>query len=207
MSRRLLPLLLVLSAASCGGESTAPAGPVAASLEIFPGSNFGGMTPGGRLRVPIVLLDTKGDTMPMPPGLSFVSRNPAAVSVDSGTWITSRSPLSGAWLVASLDYHGKTFADSLQVAVVCTAELRETWNVTGFSITMSVGEVFSPTLVLSSCGGHLILSDTFTWSAFTPGVISVDATTGRTTAIAPGSTGLVATGPRYGMHVLEVKVR
>jgi hypothetical protein len=197
---------------SCGGESTAPGAAVAASLEIFPGQNVGGITMGGSMEVPVKLFSATRTEIPMPPGLTFISRNPAAIAVESGTRIRTVAPMSSAWLVASLDYQGRTFVDSTALSVVCTAELRI--SIRPDSAVLNVDDKFTPTVELSGCGGYVRVTDTFSFTAFYPtnstvtGVISVDALTGETTALKSGFAWTVVRGANHGLlGAIPVTVR
>jgi hypothetical protein len=79
---------------------------------------------------------------------------------------------------------------------VCTRELRAAF--TPPEKMLAVGESFTATVALSSCGGAERLSDTFTWSATDSTIVMVDAQTGRVVALAPGQTHVMAKGERYG---------
>lgn len=73
--------------------------------------------------------------------------------------------------------------------------------------TVRVGGSFHARIALSSCGGRVQLSDSFTWTAADPTVVQVDASTGRVTALAPGETTIAASGERYGVWRVRVTVR
>jgi Big-like domain-containing protein len=79
---------------------------------------------------------------------------------------------------------------------VCTNELRVVLD--PGSRTLSVGESFTPTVALSSCGGKEKLSDTFTWASRDADIADVVAQSGLVTAKAAGSTRVDVTGAEYG---------
>jgi uncharacterized protein YjdB len=64
--------------------------------------------------------------------------------------------------------------------------------------SIAVGESFTASVQLSSCGGREHPSDIFTWRARDTTVVTVDSTTGRVTGRAPGQTWVEATGRTYG---------
>lgn len=77
----------------------------------------------------------------------------------------------------------------------CTTELRIEFAPHQQSIR--VGESFTPTFRLSSCGGREKLTTTVTWQSTDPTVASVDATSGRITGVAPGQTSVTGTSEEY----------
>jgi hypothetical protein len=86
---------------------------------------------------------------------------------------------------------------------VCTDELRVQF--TPQEKTLAVGESFAAAVALSTCGGGVQLSDTFTWSATDSTIVMVDAATGRVVALAPGQPYVMAKGEQYG-HVGGIPV-
>src|SRR5262245_48909321 len=95
--------LSALFAAGCAGEeATAPPQPEPVSLSILNGTSRSmGLHLGVGFELPLRLLSANGDTLPIPAALRVESRNPAAISVDSGAFVTARA-MGGAWIVASL---------------------------------------------------------------------------------------------------------
>ncbi len=74
--------------------------------------------------------------------------------------------------------------------------------------TILVGESFTPSVTLSTCGGQRRITDSFTWAAEDLAVVSVDPRTGRTTGKTPGQTLIWPTGQRYGrLSAIQVTVR
>jgi hypothetical protein len=69
-----------------------------------------------------------------------------------------------------------------------------------------VGETFTPSIHLLGCGGTEPLSDEITWAAQDTAIVRVDAGSGRTTALRPGDTFVLANGRTYhglgGVHVV-----
>lgn len=140
-----------------------------------------------------------------PARITYVSRAPGVVAVDSSGAVTGVTP-GEAYVVASLQYGGQTLADSVQVRPECTAELRV--RTTPGDTIIRVGETFMPAVQMFSCGGHVQLSDTFTWRSRDPGMVQVDAATGRAVGLAPGETSIEVTGRTYGtFEVTRVRVR
>ena len=78
----------------------------------------------------------------------------------------------------------------------CTLELRV--DLRPPEQTIAVGQAFTATVELSSCGGRERLTDRFTWQARDPAVVDVDAATGRITGRAPGETLVEVVGRKYG---------
>ena len=78
----------------------------------------------------------------------------------------------------------------------CTRELRVELRPPEQTIT--VGQTFTATVDLSSCGGRERLSDSFAWEAQEPAIVEVDAATGRITGKAPGETMVEVSGRKYG---------
>ena len=153
---------------------------------------------GLRIRVPVTLSSARGDTLPLPPGFSLLSRNPAVVAVDSGTVIQARGT-GHTWVVAALAMGpgAKTVvADSIEIGVSCTAELA--MELTPKERTLAVGETFMPAIRLSTCSGQVQLTDTLRWAAGDTTVVRVEAESGRTTGLRPGTTQVAPRGARYG---------
>ena len=82
------------------------------------------------------------------------------------------------------------------VAGCCDADLQS--RISPANRTLAVGESFTPSVELLSCGGTRPLSDVITWSAQDSTVVRVDPGTGRTTALRSGTTSVVASGAKYG---------
>ena len=88
----------------------------------------------------------------------------------------------------------------------CTQELRI--HFTPAETTLVVGQAFTPSVELASCGGTQRLTDVYVWKVEDQGVASVNSATGRVTGRAPGETVVVATGARYGqLRGVRVVVR
>jgi hypothetical protein len=204
MARRSL-LLLALAVVACTSR-TEPAAPVTAKLDLYPGPHDFALMLGAVMKVPIGLFDAAGEPLEMPGGLTLVSRSPAIISVDSGTWIRARA-MGGAWLVATVPYHGTILTDSNNVGVVCTAELIV--GITPTNVTLAVGESsVAPVVTLKGCGGQLTFTDTFEFTAIDPTIVSVNLTTGRATGLSVGTTGIAVRGAFHGMiGIIAVTVR
>jgi hypothetical protein len=192
--RRALALLLPTLLA-CAREHPAAPETVPARLDIFPvtsNPSHIGISLGGRLRVPVSLISAAGSEMELPPGVTLVSRNPAAVSVDSGTWITARGLGPEARIVASIVIGGQTFSDSIGVSVVCTAELVVIAKPN--PVNIAVGDTVTVSASRSTCGGQIVNPETATWTSNAPAIATVDAVTGLVRGVAPGTTYLMGVG-------------
>jgi hypothetical protein len=123
--RPLLAALFTSALLGCGDKVLLLRDATEPTLELFPGhiNPVGGMTPGS-MRVPVGLIDRSGATVMYPAGLTFVSRSPDIVRVDSATYITTVKPQGGTtWLVASLAFEGRVLYDSLNFAVIIPGRL------------------------------------------------------------------------------------
>ena len=86
--------------------------------------------------------------------------------------------------------------DLVSPGEACTRELRV--DLPPVEQTVPVGQTFTATVQLSSCGGRERLTDSFTWQAQEPTIVEVDATTGRITGKAAGATLVEVSGRHYG---------
>jgi hypothetical protein len=107
-------------------------------------------------------------------------------------------PRRPGWTEVALALAAVTAAgcDSIGPGSVCTRELRV--DLRPVEQTITVGHAFTATVELSSCGGRERLSDSFTWQAQDPAVVSVDAAAGRITGKAAGETLVEVSGQKYG---------
>jgi hypothetical protein len=109
--------------------------------------------------------------------------------------LSRRRPLSVA-LALALAASTAAGCDLVGPGRVCTQELRV--DLRPPEQTITVGQVFTATVELSSCGGRERLSDSFTWQAHDPAIVEVDAAAGRITGKAPGETLVEVSGRKYG---------
>ncbi len=79
---------------------------------------------------------------------------------------------------------------------VCTDELRVHFTPADTSIV--VGQGFTASVELATCGGAVGLSDVFMWQSENAAVATVDAQSGQVVARSPGETRIAAKGARYG---------
>jgi hypothetical protein len=190
---------------ACQTDRPTQTKPAALDVRLSFGQNAFAIEMGSWMRLSMKLIGTAGDTTTAPASVVIVSRNPAAIRVDSGTKLQTTAPGS-AWIVASFDTAGTTLVDSMSVDVVCTAELVPIF--TPPAQTLAVGDSFTPSLKGSTCGGYVIITDTFHWSAGDSTIIRVDSLSGTTTGLRPGQTYLHANGVRLGpINGLTVTVR
>jgi hypothetical protein len=191
-------LLLATAAGACGGVRSPEPGreggePGALTLTGPDGLRRFGLTAGTALRLRATVRDARGGVAAAP-SPSFVSRNPAVATVDAAGVVTGMAE-GDTYVVAEAASGGRRLADSVAVSVYCTAELRT--RVTPRDTTLRVGEAFTPRVELSTCGGHVRLTDTLTWRARDPALLRVDPTTGRTEARAAGESWVDVEGRRY----------
>src|SRR5258708_22869306 len=78
---------------------------------------------------------------------------------------------------------------------VCTDELRVHFTPADTSIL--IGQVFTASIQLASCGGAVRLSDAFVWQSENAAVATVDAQSGEAVARGPSQTHLPANGEPY----------
>lgn len=120
-------------------------------------------------------------------GPTFRSTNSATLTVDPAGNYTSVGWGTGpAAIVAEARVGAVRLSKAISVVVSCTLELTATLNPT--SMSLAVGERFTPSMTLSSCGGRIPVNATITWFASDTTIVSVNPTTGETTALKIGST-------------------
>jgi hypothetical protein len=160
-ARNVAAVMIVLLAGCHGERATSPtAVPVTLRLRIGVKSFAIGL--GEWMRLPMELVASTGDSTVAPASVVVVSRNPAVVSIDSGTKVQSIG-MGETWIVASLDTAGQTLIDSVNVSVDCTAELVPV--LTPQTQTLAVGQSFTPSVKLLTCGGHITETDIYRWTA------------------------------------------
>jgi uncharacterized protein YjdB len=79
---------------------------------------------------------------------------------------------------------------------VCTTELRV--HTTPADTTIRVGQAFTASVQLSTCGGDRVLSDVFMWQSESASIATVEPATGRVAGQASGETRITHTSERYG---------
>lgn len=108
-----------------------------------------------------------------------------------------RLPIAVALLMA---------AGGCDAFTVCTDEL--TFRVNPTTVTISVGESFTPHVFAETCGGRRNVSVDVRWSTTDSAVARIDAQTGRTTGRRPGLTTIEAVDQsRFGAGSLTINVR
>lgn len=192
---RVAAALAIGILAGCRGDQTAITQVAPTPLHISFGIKSFGIDLGQYMVLPpIQVVSAKGDSAAAPASLVVVSRNPDIVRIDTSNVVRTVGQGS-TWIVASVDTAGQSLRDSLNVVVVCTAELVPVW--TPPAKTLAVGESFTPSIVLYGCGGQLTYPDTFTWSASDSTILRVDASTGKTTGLRAGAARVSASGVRF----------
>ena len=72
------------------------------------------------------------------------------------------------------------------------------FRATPTSASLAVGQKFTASGEFLGCRGSNTLSDEIRWSSQDTTVVRIDAVTGTAVAVAPGATGVIGTGARYG---------
>lgn len=216
MRSPMLWTMLFLAACARGdGDMIEPAGPLPPPppppapvfrLSLNPSSSNPnktiGLLLGGTLQLIPRLVSATGDTIQPAPSVGYLSRAAGMVSVSAGGLLTALAIGSTSIEAATL-YGGTLMADTLVVVVTCTTEL--TLRVTPQSPVLAPGDRFTPSIVVTSCGGQVTVTDTFTWSVVNPAtldpivstVVSVNPVTGETIALAPGTALVLVRGQQY----------
>jgi hypothetical protein len=88
------------------------------------------------------------------------------------------------------------FAGCDVLAPACTDDLQVVRSPA--DTTIRVGQDFTPFFQFRGCRGRRVLSDDLTFTSTDQAVLSVDAQSGRATALAPGNAKIEITGARYG---------
>jgi len=187
MRRTAIVVLLTLGA-GCGGPVESRGPEVLAYVLVFdPVPNHGSITiaMGSSGTVRATVLDGGGRLVVPDEGPTFRSSNASILAVDPDGHYTSLGGGGAAQIFAEAKVGSTLVTAALTVVFACTEEL--TVQMTPAAITLDVGQRFTPTMVLKSCGGYVTVPATITW--FTPdsGVVSVNPQTGETTALQAGS--------------------
>ena len=191
-----------------------PAAPPDFRLSLNPSSSNPnktiGLLLGGTLQLTPRLVSSSGDTIQPTAAVSYLSRAANTVSVDAGGFLTALAT-GNASIEASTVYNNKVLADTLSVSVICSAEL--TVTVTPVNPGLAVGGRFTPSIVVTTCGGRITISDTFTWAVvgadlepIVSSVVSVNPATGETVALAPGTALIVVRGQKFGFPLSAITV-
>jgi hypothetical protein len=160
---------------------------------------------GSSLQLETRVLSPSGDTTSFVNAFAFVSRDTGVAMVDA-TGLASVAGMGTTYIVASAPGFDNVLPDSIKVTGICTAELR--WTFAPAQPSIAVGETFTPSITLTSCGGYVTLLDDFSWSVNDPTIVSVNAATGATVGLKAGTTYLIAQGRNYAITAtLNVTVR
>src|ERR1017187_5215944 len=138
---RAIAAALLALLAGCRGAQPTQAVPSVLHLSFVTGPFA--MELGTRIRLPIIVVSSIGDTTPA--RLVLVSRHTSVVRIDSGTFLQSTG-MGSTWFVASLDTAGQALIDSMNVSVSCSLEL--TPVLTPQTQTLAVGASFTPSIRL-----------------------------------------------------------
>jgi hypothetical protein len=173
-----------------------------AAISLLRGPRPIGLILGDSFRLPVIVLNLRGDTLKAPSSLRIVSANSTIVRVDSGSLVKAVGMGTTRVIGSVLGARGLV-ADSLEIFVACTTELQIVARPA--ADTLAVGESFTPSISLWTCLGQIQVQDTFRWSALDTALIKVDSITGQTTGLKPGSTGVLVRGLKNG-PLAEVSV-
>ncbi len=205
---RLRPALVLLGLLACGRGGDLIVDPPGPDYRIvfdppFHNEIHGVIGFSGQLSVKV--LDARGRNVVPDVGPTFQSTNPAAVSVDATGRFTVLAQ-RGAVILAEAWVRGVRVTGGVAVSVVCTLELR--MEMSPVSMSIAIGERFTPSMTVSTCGGHVPVSGTITWSASDTLVLSVHPTTGETVALNTGNAYLLGRiSPPGATGVIPVTVR
>jgi hypothetical protein len=141
---------------------------------------------GGSGQVRAKVIDRRSHQVTPDEGPTFRSTNPATLTMDAEGHFTAIGWGTGpASIVAEARVGSQRLSKTIGVSVACTAELRVSLNPT--SISLGIGETFTPTMSLSTCGGQVPVSTTVTWSASDADILSVNPASGETAGLKSGS--------------------
>jgi hypothetical protein len=200
---RNIALAMIVLLAGCHGDRTTSPAPI--TLRLSFGTKSFAISLGQWMRLTMEIVSSAGDSTVAPASVLLVSRDPAVVRIDSGTKVQSIG-MGETWIVASLDTAGQTLIDSLAVSVACTLEL--TPVVTPQTQTLAIGQSFTPSVKLLTCGGRITRTDTYHWTASDSTIIRVDSLSGTTTGVRPGQAGVfvrsATNGGLYGVVSVTV---
>jgi hypothetical protein len=186
-------VLTVMLGAACATE---PSADTPAELSLYPSEpRFFGLMLGATMALPISVRNAAGAELAGAGLVWLAARDSSVVTVDPAGRVTARA-MGTTWVVGTLRHGGRVLADSVQVAVTCTLELGV--RLTPGSRSIAVGESFTPSVEITTCGGQLRLTDEITWATTDTSVVAVDAGTGRTTGRALGRAEVRPVGRRYG---------
>ena len=157
--------------------------------------SFGLILPGTRTLLEVTARDAAGRPAALAARPVFTSRAPGIVAVDDSGAVTAVSPGS-AYVVGRIAVAQQVLADSVEVRVLCTAELHV--EITPSDTTIRAGETFTSAASLSTCGRHVPVADVFTWRARDARILAVDSATGAVRGRSPGVTWVDLTARRHG---------
>ncbi len=187
LRRTILWLSLQLAAAACsgdgdGGRATQPLPPTVATIDVAPATAV--VTLGETLPLTATAKASDGSTLPRT--FSWVSADPARVSVSSTGVVTAIAIGEGVTVTASVD--GKSGAAVISVRPPPVNAV----NVSLATATLDAGQTTQATAVLTDASGRVLTGRQLVWSTSSPAVATVSAT-GLVSAIAPGSVQVIAT--------------
>lgn len=173
---------LTLLAACGGGDSTAPAAPVVASVEVRPAQQS--LFVGDALAYTARVLDTRGTEIQ---GRAVTwSSTDAGIATVSTTGMVTALAAGQVQLRATVD--GKVGSGSLAVSIAPVA----TATITPANPTLTEGEVADLAVVARDAAGRVLEGRTTTWQSSATSVAPVSAT-GTVTALSAGIATITAT--------------
>jgi uncharacterized protein YjdB len=139
---------------------------------------------GGSDQVQARVLDRGGRTVTPDDGPTFHSSNPASLTVTPDGHFTAVG-VGGAAIIATARVGSTELTAGIQVSTVCTAEIGIV--VEPASVTLDVGQGFTPSMRLTTCGGRLPVAATFSFSVSDGAILSVNPVTGEVLALRSGT--------------------
>lgn len=203
-------LVLVLGAAavSCSGSADITVGPPIPEYRITfdpPFQSEFAILLGGSGQVQARVVDRRGRTVTPDEGPTYRSSNPATLAVSPSGHFTVVG-LGGGTIIAWARVGSTELTGGVHVATICTTEIGIVVDPT--SVTLEVGQGFTPSMRLTTCGGRLPVPATFSWSASDGTVLAVNPVTGETMALRSGTAQVIGRASVSGVvGVVNVTVR
>ena len=197
----IAPGITTITATSEGrsGQATITVSSIAvASVSVT--LNASSLAPGEHTQATAVLKDSQGNTL-SGRTVTWKSSNAAAASVDPSSGMVTAIADGATTIIATAE--GITGQASLTVATPAVASV----TVTLAASSIAAGATTQATATLRDAKGALLTGRAVTWSAGNTAVATVNPSTGLVTAVAPGSTTIIATSEgKNGQASLTVTV-
>ena len=193
-TRRLATALSFAALAACGSDPAAPECTVTA-VALSPSTTS--LVVGGTSTLVATVTATNCTTTPAP---AWSTSDGNVASVSGGGVVTAVAPGSATITAAA---GGRSAQSTITVTPVPVASVTATVR----SATLPVGDTMTAAATVRDAAGNA-LTRSVAWSSTAPTVASVDAASGRITAVTPGTTTITATSEgRSGTVTLTVLAR